>query len=100
MTDSLLDRYCNPITVPYTGFSVIWNETLVGSTVEAPCTGRGLNGLFNSKENTITINVYYIVGTVRRRCLGDDQWEEFFECFKEETAMLLHQVFIIINGPN
>lgn len=55
--------------------------------------------MHNSKESNMTINVYYIVGTVRRRCVRDDQWEEFFECFKEETAMLLHQVFIIINGP-
>ena len=28
----------------YTGFNVTWNETLVGVTVEAPCTGPGLNG--------------------------------------------------------
>ena len=35
----------------YTGFSVTWNETLVGVTVEAPCTGSGLNG------NIITINL-------------------------------------------
>jgi len=32
------------VTVYYTGFNVTWNETLVGITVEAPCTGTGLNG--------------------------------------------------------
>ena len=27
------------------GFKVTWNETLVGATVEASCTGKGLNGM-------------------------------------------------------
>ena len=38
--------------------------------------------------------VYYVVGIVRRRCIRDDLWEEFFECFREETRMLLDQVNI------
>ena len=38
------DRFCSPVTVNYSGFNVTWNETLVGVTVEAPCTGPGLNG--------------------------------------------------------
>lgn len=43
-----LDQSCNPITINYTGFSVRWNETLVGITVETPCTGHGLNGEFHN----------------------------------------------------
>ena len=38
------DQFCNPVTVNYTGFNVTWNETLVGRTVEVPCSGPGLNG--------------------------------------------------------
>ena len=30
----------------YTGFTVKWNETLVGATVEVSCTGPGLDGSF------------------------------------------------------
>ena len=40
----LTDQFCNPVTVNYSGFNVIWNETQVGITVEAPCTGHNLNG--------------------------------------------------------
>ena len=40
-----IDQLCNPVTVNYTRFNVTWNETLVGVTVEAPCTGHGLNGV-------------------------------------------------------
>ena len=40
----LLDQSCPSVTVNYTGFSITWNETLAGVTVEAPCTGDGLNG--------------------------------------------------------
>ena len=39
------------MTVNYAGFSVTWNETLVGVTVEVPCTASGLNG------NIIIINI-------------------------------------------
>ena len=38
------DQSCNSIMVSYTGFSITWNETLVGATVEAACTGPDLNG--------------------------------------------------------
>ena len=48
--------------------------------------------------NRLTINVHYdmycITGIIRRRCIIDDMWEEFFECFREETGMLLDQVII------
>ena len=40
----LLDQSCSSVTVDYTGFSITWNETLAGVTVEAPCTGDGLDG--------------------------------------------------------
>ena len=43
-----VDQYCNPVIANYSGFNVTWNETQAGITVEAPCTGHGLNGqLFN-----------------------------------------------------
>ena len=40
-----VERFCNSVTVSYTGlgFNITWNETLIGITVEAPCTGPGLN---------------------------------------------------------
>ena len=40
----LLDQSCPSVTVTYTGFSITWNKTLAGVTVEAPCTGDDLNG--------------------------------------------------------
>ena len=43
------DRYCNQVSVRYSGFNVTWNETLVGVTVEASCTGPGLNGKLSSR---------------------------------------------------
>ena len=39
-----IDQYCDAVTVNYSGFNITWNATLVGITVEAPCTGYGLNG--------------------------------------------------------
>ena len=33
-----------------------------------------------------------ITGNVRRRCIMDELWEEFIECFREETRMLFDQV--------
>ena len=38
------DQFCNPVTVNYSRFNITWNETQVGITVEASCTGHGLNG--------------------------------------------------------
>ena len=40
----LLGQSCPSVTVDYGGFSITWNETLAGVTVEAPCTGDGLDG--------------------------------------------------------
>ena len=40
----MLDQSCPSVTVNYTGFSITWNETLAGVTVEAPCTGDDLDG--------------------------------------------------------
>ena len=40
----LEQQFCNPVTVKYSGFNITWNKTQVGITVEAPCTGHGLNG--------------------------------------------------------
>ena len=28
----------------YDGFNITWNKTQIGITVEAPCTGQGLDG--------------------------------------------------------
>lgn len=39
-----------------------------------------------------SISLLLYVGIVQRRCLGDDEWEEFFGCFREETKILLNQV--------
>ena len=39
-----LEQSCNPVTISYDGFIVEWNKTLAGVTVEASCTGPGLNG--------------------------------------------------------
>ena len=33
-----------------------------------------------------------VTGTVWRRCIRNDVWEEFFGCFREEIGMLLEQV--------
>ena len=33
-----------------------------------------------------------VTGSVRRRCILDGLWEEFVECFREETRMLFDQV--------
>ena len=40
----ITDQLCNSVTVNYNGFNITWNETQVGITVEASCTGHGLNG--------------------------------------------------------
>ena len=40
-----IGKVCKSEMVNYTGFSITWNETLVGVTVEIPCTGEGLDGL-------------------------------------------------------
>ena len=37
-----------------------------------------------------------VLGVVRRRCIGGNDWEEFNECFKEQTVKLLNQVVIMI----
>ena len=40
------------------------------------------------------------VGTVRRRCIRDHLWEEFFDCFRQETKMLLDQVIMALTVGN
>ena len=44
LNEILLDQFCDPITVNYSGFNITWNTTQVGITVEVPCAGHGLNG--------------------------------------------------------
>lgn len=41
---TLDEQFCNPVTVSYDGFNITWNKTQIGITVEAPCTGQGLDG--------------------------------------------------------
>ena len=53
----MLDKSCPSVTVNYTGFSITWNETLAGVTVEAPCTGDNLNG---TSLSTIPVIYVYI----------------------------------------
>ena len=36
----------------YNGFTITWNETLAGVTVEAPCTGANLNGQICTHAHT------------------------------------------------
>ena len=40
------------------------------------------------------------LGTVRRRCIRDHLWEEFFGCFREKTKMLLDQVIIVLTDED
>ena len=95
------ERFCNPVTVSYTGFTITWNKTRAGVTVEAPCTGPGLNGQLQQYRKTddirITINlqlIYYVIGNVSRRCIIDDEWDETFNCFREQTGILLDKVMM------
>ena len=37
-----------------------------------------------------------VLGVVRRRCIGSNDWVEFNECFKKEIVKLLNQVMIMI----
>ena len=48
-----VDLSCNPATIMYNGFNVTWNETKVGVTAVAPCTGPGLAGEFNNRKTDI-----------------------------------------------
>ena len=47
----LLEQYCDPVIVSYDGFNITWNETLVGITAVAPCTGSGLSGQLRLRES-------------------------------------------------
>ena len=33
-----------------------------------------------------------VTGIVHRRCIIDDFWEEFIECFRDDTRILFDQV--------
>ena len=33
-----------------------------------------------------------IIGTIRRRCKGEDDWEEFVECFRVQFKELIEEV--------
>ena len=62
----LLEQYCDPVTVSYDGFNITWNETLVGITVVAPCTGPGLSGQLHLHESRcisiyISIVIYQVM---------------------------------------
>ena len=48
--------------------------------------------LYTQLYTIAKIYAYTHTGIVQRRCLGDDEWEEFFGCFREEAEMLLNQV--------
>ena len=64
----LLDQSCNPVTVNYDGFDITWNETLVGVTVEAPCTGHRLNGQLHYLNKYYVIIVLDLSYVVHRHC--------------------------------
>lgn len=45
MHNFYVDRFCHPVTLNYPGyFSIKWNETKSGVTVDAPCNAPKLNG--------------------------------------------------------
>ena len=44
--------------VNYTGFSITWNETLAGVTVEAPCTGVNLKGTLYNYFQQYQLSMY------------------------------------------
>ena len=46
------------------------------------------------------LNTYYVTGIVWRRCIIDNLWEEFIECFREETKMLFNQVTLTLSLSN
>ena len=78
--------------VEYSGFSITWNATLAGITVEAPCTRPGLNGAILKQHQ---LRTWYVTGVVRRKCIMADMWEENVICFTEDlrtTQILLDQV--------
>ena len=41
-------------------------------------------------------HVLFVIGVVRRRCIRNGQWDEFIECFKEETKLLFDQVTVMM----
>ena len=45
--------------VEYTGFSITWNATKTGITVEAPCTGPGLKGWYNIVITSVKSIIHY-----------------------------------------
>ena len=57
------------MTVKYSGFSITWNETLIGDTVDAPCTGTGLNGKAQQKSIGKSIALQYYVLSLNFLCI-------------------------------
>ena len=47
---------------------------------------------------TITLHhnnvILYFLGTIQRRCKGNDEWQELIYCVREETILLFNQVMI------
>ena len=37
---------------------------------------------------------HYVVATVSRRCIRDDEWDEAVNCFREQTGILLDKVMM------
>lgn len=47
------------------------------------------------------IRFTFALGVINRRCIEDNEWEEVFGCFKEDTGKLLNQVIIVLMcGPD
>ena len=38
--------------------------------------------------------MHNVIGGVHRRCMGDNKWDEYIECFREEAKMLFDQVYL------
>ena len=40
--------------------------------------------------------LYIIIGTVTRRCIGKDIWDEVNECIREEINALMEEVWYFV----
>ena len=66
-------------------WSVLYNSTHLNSTL-------WYTALSFSHAHTQLSLISLYLGIVCRRCIRDDEWEEYFGCFREETEILLDQV--------
>ena len=39
--------------------------------------------------------MHYVTGTVSRRCIIDNDWDEIVNCFREQTGILRDRVMVL-----